>query len=170
MKPILFAAALALMLTACAEGKQSAERAGSLARKHYVETGQKIREIFTIPPKENPKPKPANSAYCYKAMQDVVCYNVPIEGQQERMTGFQEGGQVGASVRPLDGTSTPLGSVESNYLVPPVQSVSVGSAPPLMTSPVPVSNSPLGSRPPQDSMQVELPGQTPKKPVSLMEY
>ncbi len=158
---------LSLSLTACADARDNGIKAESAVHSTYVQTGQRVRDWFRIPPRENPQPTPPNNAYCYKALQDVVCYNAPVYGQEGRMTGFQESSGVTSSIAPMDGGSEPVmqGPVDQNYLVPPGQAVSVAPMPPMMSAPVSVGAAPQGK---PDTEEVVLPDTKSKKPVSLI--
>ena len=153
------------ILTACADARDNTVKAESAVHSHYVATGQRVREWFRIPPKENPQPTPPNNSYCYKALQDVVCYNSPLYGQEGRMTGFQESTGVTSSVVPMDGGSQPVSeNVDRNYLVAPSQPVAVAPMPPLGAS-VNVGTAPQAA----NSAPVKLDDGKSKKPVSLID-
>ena len=56
-----------------------------------TETSASWHELRKITGMEKDPPKPVLSQprYCYKTMQDVICYPAPIPGQEYRLTGYQ---------------------------------------------------------------------------------
>jgi hypothetical protein len=48
-----------------------------------------LRKITGFESDNKTKVVHAQPRYCYKTMQDVICYPTPIPGQEERLTGYQ---------------------------------------------------------------------------------
>jgi hypothetical protein len=113
MKRILSLVAAMLLLNACETNRQDKEAverqlkadvktAESNVEKHSVRvasnvrdsvkrTSMKLREWWLTPlPEERPRAVPAS--YCYKVLQDIVCYRDPVPGNTHNLVGWQGDG------------------------------------------------------------------------------
>lgn len=60
--------------------RDQSKRAGLRARKWVMEP---------IAPEASKIPKPVPDSYCYKVMQDIVCYRQPVQGWSHKLVGHQ---------------------------------------------------------------------------------
>jgi len=117
-------AALAAALCACTPAQESGKRISNTAKKEYSDTYYKIKDMLTPEPPKNLKEKPAPSRYCYRVMQDIMCYRDPQPGAEMRLVGYQEPYQESGPRTASDG---PGMSVEAAYTpAPPIATISPG--------------------------------------------
>lgn len=65
-----------------------ANRIANNARDGLKQTAHRLREWWLTPlPEEHLTPVPPS--YCYKALQDVMCYRQPMPGWEHRLVGYQ---------------------------------------------------------------------------------
>ncbi len=68
------------------------ERAGSRiadnVRDQVKKTNRKVRDWWLTPLKE-PQPKVVSNSYCYRVMQDILCYREPMPGWEQRLVAYQ---------------------------------------------------------------------------------
>src|SRR5262249_26051832 len=76
-----------LALTACNKAQDSANNVLDTVGNETSDTYNKVRDIFDLHSKPKPE-KPTQPSYCYKTMQDIICYPRPLPGQEERLTGY----------------------------------------------------------------------------------
>jgi hypothetical protein len=83
-------------------------RVANNMRDSIKRTSMKIREWALTPlPEEIPTAVP--SSYCYKVLQDIVCYRQPIAGWEYRLVGYQGTGAkapAAAQTEPLPSRKT----------------------------------------------------------------
>lgn len=72
------------------KGTRSVEREAQLAGKKVSD----YMEIKPLPSAEPPPVKAVPPIYCYRVLQDVVCYNQPLAGAESRLVGKQGEGAV----------------------------------------------------------------------------
>lgn len=65
-----------------------ANRMANNARDGIKQTVNKLRDWWLTPLAES-QPTPIPSSYCYKALQDVLCYRQPMPGWEHRLVGYQ---------------------------------------------------------------------------------
>ncbi len=79
-----------------ADAEQAQENVGNQAtriantvRDNLKETGEKLREWWLTPlPAARPN-RAIKTSYCYRALQDVLCYRQPMPGWEHRLVGYQ---------------------------------------------------------------------------------
>lgn len=81
----------AIALTACAPVGRGVQRVGSAIHEESVAFDRRVRDWFdseNIAGESEQRPQPV-TAYCYKTLGDISCYNHPIPGQERRLVGKQ---------------------------------------------------------------------------------
>jgi|GEM_PF-1901742 len=58
-------------------------------RDNAKRTGEKLRSWWITPPPAKPGPRAIASSYCYKTLQDVLCYGQPMPGWEHRLIAYQ---------------------------------------------------------------------------------
>lgn len=66
-----------------------ANRIANNMRDGIKRTAHKLREWWLVPLPEEAGPTPVPHSYCYKALQDVMCYRSPMPGWEHRLVGYQ---------------------------------------------------------------------------------
>ena len=87
MKNLLVISSLALLVSACGDARQNADRVGDGLKENYDKTSERIKAWMTPTPKK-PKQEVAAS-YCYQSLQDILCYRQPMPGWENRLIGYQ---------------------------------------------------------------------------------
>jgi len=82
------------------------------------------RDFFDVGHPKPPKPPLIPPRYCYFVYEDTICYAKPLEGEEERMSGYQDkhgnAGYLLSSRHAMD---------EDAVVLPPLASVTVGAPP-----------------------------------------
>lgn len=81
----------AIALGACAPVGRSIQRVGSAIHEESVAFDHRVRDWFDsedIAGESERRPEP-DTAYCYKTLGEVSCYNHPLPGQERRLVGKQ---------------------------------------------------------------------------------
>lgn len=81
----------AIALSACSPVGRSVQRVGSAIHEESVAFDHRVRDWFdseNIAAQSEGRPQLV-TAYCYKTLGDVSCYNHPIPGQERRLVGKQ---------------------------------------------------------------------------------
>ncbi|MFW0777352.1 MAG: hypothetical protein ACN2B6_06505 [Rickettsiales bacterium] len=68
--------------------EKHAKRIADNVRDQVKKTNRKVRDWWLTPMPEKHDTPIANS-YCYKALQDVLCYRQPVPGWEHRLAGYQ---------------------------------------------------------------------------------
>jgi hypothetical protein len=68
--------------------KRHSMRIANNVRDQVKTTSMKLREWWLTPP-ENEIPRPVPPSYCYRVMQDILCYRDPMPGQTHMLVGYQ---------------------------------------------------------------------------------
>ena len=79
-----------IALTGCST--PPAEAAKTLAtnvKNDIYETSYKIHDWAMTPPKEALPPQDVATSYCYRALQDIMCYRQPMPGWENRLVAYQ---------------------------------------------------------------------------------
>jgi hypothetical protein len=79
------------LLSACQNIYDGTRGAGRGIGENYVKTSNRIGEWFKVDDRRDDAPYPQNPRYCYRTASDVLCYNQPLQGQEERLVGWQGG-------------------------------------------------------------------------------
>jgi len=123
----LFFALACLPLAACADVKDTASQGLDTVGTETSASVNKMRNYLGIG--HAPKPvavKDAQSRYCYKTYQDIICYSRPLPGEEYRLVGFQTAaGKTGYVLSPA---MMPEGEGDA---LPPLKSVTVIPPPPI---------------------------------------
>lgn len=69
-------------------------------RDHAKMTGEQLRKWWITPLPAKPGPKAVASSYCYKVLQDILCYSQPMPGWEYRLVAYQGSGAA-APPRPV---------------------------------------------------------------------
>lgn len=88
MKRVIYVPLMALSITACTEMVQTGQEASYYARKHIHDTAGKVQEWVRYSPPPT-TPQAPQTAYCYKMMFDVVCYERPQTHMTNPLVGYQ---------------------------------------------------------------------------------
>lgn len=132
--------------TQVVEGAKTVAASGTVAADS---TRSKVEELLTYRAPKPPAVPPVPPTYCYRVMQDIVCYKEPKKDARGRLVAFQASQMEGGTPAPL------LAEVP-----PPVMEVktTVGEASPGMKMPEGSSTSapvPLMSKPPEKTADAE---------------
>lgn len=110
---------LALLLPACTSMAEGGEKAAHDSTAAFFETREKLKEMFTYHPK--PKElKPVPTRYCYRVMQDIMCYADPQPGAEGRLVAYQ-----GAVEVPIEAADKPAPLARSVAPDQPIQPIFV---------------------------------------------
>ncbi len=63
-------------------------RVADTVRDNVKRTGEKIREWWLTPLPSNAK-QPMPTRYCYKVLQDILCYRQQMAGWENKLVGYQ---------------------------------------------------------------------------------
>lgn len=79
------------LLAGCTQLRDGAYKASRDVEREAQQAGKKISDYIQIKPMQEAPPslKPVPPIYCYRVMQDVVCYNQPVAGSERRLVGKQ---------------------------------------------------------------------------------
>ncbi len=89
------------MLSACTKVQDSTNTALNDVEKETASTWTKARNILDLNKPVVAKKAPSvPPRYCYRSMQDVICYNKPLVGQEERLLAYQDKNSVGYVIDP----------------------------------------------------------------------
>lgn len=79
---------LLLLLGACTQMVDGGEGGALKTEKSIRDTGEALRNLFTYERKPTAL-KAIPSTYCYRVMQDIVCYRDPQPGAEARLVAYQ---------------------------------------------------------------------------------
>ncbi|HEU5048313.1 MAG TPA: hypothetical protein VFT64_10790 [Rickettsiales bacterium] len=82
---------LFLLLAACSgQAANDVDHGLDAVEDNTAATWNKARSIAGFPERQ-PKPKTSNAQarYCYRALEDIICYGKPIPGQEDRLIAYQ---------------------------------------------------------------------------------
>lgn len=89
---------------------QTAMRVANDVRDNVKQTNDQIREWFLTPlPSKEKKPMPAR--YCYRVLQDILCYREQVAGWEGKLVGYQ--GKDATPPTPVTPQPLPLVSSET---------------------------------------------------------
>lgn len=77
-----------ITLAACTPIRDGGEQATRDTAKAIYETKERIRDLVTYRPKSKAL-KPVPPSYCYRVMQDILCYRDPQPGAESRLVAYQ---------------------------------------------------------------------------------
>ena len=124
---IFAAICLCITLAACQQTQDTATNAYGTVGDQTGKSYDKIGEIIGLKKPPPPKTQPAETRYCYKTYNDIICYNRPLPGEEYRLVGYQQAnGKTGYVMEPNHVTD-----VISTGTVKPLPSVTVGPPPPV---------------------------------------
>lgn len=78
-----------LALTACGAVQENVYRVQEETRKEAYTVVGKIQDYLAPPNYHKPNPQEPPPSYCYHTAVDILCYNQPLPGQEERLVGYQ---------------------------------------------------------------------------------
>ena len=79
---------LAICVSGCTDLVQAGQEASHYARGHIHNTAGKVQDWVRYSPPST-TPQAPQTAYCYKAMSDVVCYERPQPKMSNPLVGYQ---------------------------------------------------------------------------------
>lgn len=89
---------VSLLLAACSgQASNDVDHGLDAVEDNAAATWTKARNISGFPQRQ-PKPKPpvTQARYCYKALEDILCYGEPLPGAADRLVAYQgSAGQTG---------------------------------------------------------------------------
>jgi len=83
-------------------------RVADNVRDSVKKTNRKVRDWWLTPLPPEPENKPVASSYCYRVLQDILCYRQAMPGWEHRLAGYQGTGAeppAPAMMRPLPQTT-----------------------------------------------------------------
>lgn len=115
-----------LALSACGPTiTDTSNRAANTVEDNVSATWDEARGLLDISRKKPAQPDPKSQPrYCYKFLQDVVCYARPVAGEEDRLVGWQDS-------RGHAGYVLPPSYKPDNPELPPLQKVTINSTPPI---------------------------------------
>jgi hypothetical protein len=84
--------------------ERSATRMANNVRDGVKRTNRRLRDWWLTPLPPEPEPLPVQASYCYRVLQDVLCYRDPMPGWEHRLVAYQGTGALPpapAITRPL---------------------------------------------------------------------
>lgn len=126
MKRLSLVLTATLGMTACGTSMNEVPtRAADEVTGGVSTTWHKLREYTATDGKKPATPLPTSQArYCYKSLQDIICYHKPIPGQEDRLVAWQGlHGETGYIIEPGDDRSS------APVSLPPLKSETVAPAP-----------------------------------------
>lgn len=101
MRISVFSLGFCLLISGCMKVQDTSTRALDKVETETSSSWYKIREFLDLPAKPPAKPKSrVQPRYCYKAMQNVICYPAPVAGQEERLVAYQNSAGTGYTLAP----------------------------------------------------------------------
>lgn len=95
---VLLAGLPACFLSACTDLQNGGQKATKDFKESLHATAMKVQELMTYHPPAPPEIKAIPPSYCYRVMQDILCYRDPRPGAEGRLVAYQ--GEVGAEPAP----------------------------------------------------------------------
>lgn len=117
-KLVLIMAAI-IALSGCQRANELSMRMGMKERPQKYLEGSNYYEFPEISPGKQYR---SESTFCYKVQTDVLCYDQPRKGWEDRMVGFQE------PLRPVARTNNTYAQNQNNYAPRPVASNNTSSS------------------------------------------
>lgn len=77
-----------MMLSACTEATQTANKAYDSSRRGIYNTAAKVQEWMRYTPESKVMQAP-DTRYCYKAMTDIICYETEQPNISNKLVGYQ---------------------------------------------------------------------------------
>lgn len=72
------------------QAKQGAKRVATNVRDNVRHNSRRLKEWWFYDPEEAAKgPQPVDPKYCYRVMQDILCYPGPMAGWETRLVAYQ---------------------------------------------------------------------------------
>jgi hypothetical protein len=78
-----------LSLTACVQTAHNLNETGHYFVDDFGKSIDRVREYVSVPDKPLPKAPPVKPSYCYRVMQDIICYDNPKPGAESRLVAYQ---------------------------------------------------------------------------------
>ncbi len=129
---------IAAALSACTPAAESGSRIAYSVRESAIVTGEKIKDYFTYRPKVPPPTPMLAPRFCYRTVTDIICYDQPRPGAENRLVGWQAEPGTAASSETLMVTQTylqpsaaPVTRVEKSEAAP----LFIHEAPPVKDTP-----------------------------------
>ncbi|GEM_PF-2587670 len=88
MNKKIYLAAIALLLPACTEVAQSANRAYDGTRAGIYNSAGKVQDLMRYDPPST-VPQQPQTRYCYRSMADIICYEEPQIHISNQLVGYQ---------------------------------------------------------------------------------
>lgn len=144
MRSVFLMACLCLPLAGCMKAQQSTSKAMDGIEQETSSSWHKMRQALDL---EKPKPVPSRKAqtrYCYRTYEDIVCYHKPVPGQEERLVAFQQGNSVGYTLEPAaEPTETRKHSAKSKPKPKPAEAAAPAKASADALPNAPMPNAPV---------------------------
>lgn len=86
--PLLALGVSALALSACTSLREGSEDALKRTSDSVHETAERVKELLEYHPKPTAR-KPVDERYCYRVMQDIMCYREPQMAADDRLVAYQ---------------------------------------------------------------------------------
>ncbi len=118
-----------LALSACTQMQDTGQRMGADAVDSAQDLSDKLKAIFAYEPREKGE-KPVSERYCYRVMQDIMCYADAIPGAEARLVGYQGNVEVRTprvkprpALPPVDVPNNPAGPTGADQAAMPGDAV-----------------------------------------------
>ena len=76
-----------LVLSACGNAEEKMDRVANDIKQNMETTEEHWDKWSTPTPKKGKQPVPVS--YCYRSLQDILCYRQPMPGWEARLVGYQ---------------------------------------------------------------------------------
>ena len=77
------------MLAGCAPNVEIAKTLATDIKDNIYTTTSRVKEWALTPPPPKPQPLEVADAYCYRVLQDILCYHQAMAGWENRLVAYQ---------------------------------------------------------------------------------
>jgi hypothetical protein len=128
MKKVICIISVCFALLGCTRAQDTTKQALDKVGDETNASWNELRNILDLGhPAPEKKMGKAQSRYCYKTYEDVICYTKPMQGEEYRLVGYQE--PAGNSGYTLPPGYVPPPDEPAKPALAPLKAVDVGTAP-----------------------------------------
>ena len=80
---------VSVLLAGCAPDVQIAKSLATSLKDNVYETTYRVKDWAMTPPPKRGEPLQVADSYCYRALQDILCYSQPMNGWENRLVAYQ---------------------------------------------------------------------------------
>jgi hypothetical protein len=89
VKKSWFSLVLVLGLAGCVPVETTATKLANDLKDNVYETSYKVKEWAMTPPADKLPPKEVANSYCYRVLQDILCYRQSMPGWENKLVAYQ---------------------------------------------------------------------------------